>query len=481
MSSLRTRTFRNISYIGLAQITVLVLVFVMITILARLLTPEDFGIASLGMIMIALFATVQDFGITQAVIQRDTRVEDSIAVGLSIRWTIAVVLLIAIVLLSDPISQFYENAAIAPVLIVMSANLFVQPIAFPPLVMLSRRLEFRRIGVGTVAQYGTMAFVSIGLALAGFTYWSIVWGSLAGSVAYVATLRYYQSSRIRPMIDKGLAKELLGFGTHLLVAGLMAYVIFNIDQLVIGKVLGVAVLGIYFIAVRFGRTFGEQVSATVNKVLFPTMARMKESSDSLRTGYVESLRMISVVVVPLSVGLAALSPVFVDVVLGDDWSAAVFPITILSLQGLLNALIPPAASVLAAIGKPKYMSVQATVQAGIMIVLIYPVASGYGIDGVCVLTASLSLGVIAYFILVFSRIFGSSPAEIVRPMMPAVVSGAITFAFLFAAVQFTDPSASWLAVLSVAGACLYLGCLHLLSRGRDLRDLFNLVKGSMKG
>jgi O-antigen/teichoic acid export membrane protein len=481
LSSIRTRTFRNISYIGLAQITVLILTFVMITVLARLLTPEDFGIASIGIILMALFATVQDFGITQAVIQRDTRVEESVAVGLSIRWMIAAVLLVTIVLLSDPISDFYDNAAVAPVLIVMSANLFVQPVAFPSLVMLSRGLQFRRLAVGTVAQYGTMSFMSIGLALAGFSYWSIVFGSLAGSAAYVVTLRYYQTARVRPMMDRGLAKDLLGFGTHLLVAGLMAYVIFNIDQLVIGKVLGVAVLGVYFIAVRFGRTLGEQISGTVNKVLFPTMARMKDSLDHLRVGYTESLRMIAVITIPLSVGMAALSPMFVPVVLGDGWAATVFPITILSMQGLLNALIPPAASVLAAIGKPKYMSIQASAQAAMMIVLVYPVASHFGIDGVCVLTTVLSLAVFGYFILVFRNVFDSSPTEIIRPMVPAAASGAATFAFLAFAVDSVNDSAFWLVALSVAGACLYLVCLHVTSRGRDIRDLLRLVKGAIKG
>lgn len=480
MSSIKTRTFRNISYIGLAQVTVLVLTFVMITVLARLLTPEDFGIASLGIILMALFTTVQDFGITQAVIQRDTRVEESVGVGLSIRWLIAALLLGTIVLISIPVSEFYNDSAIAPVLVVMSISLFIQPVAFPSLVILSRRLEFRRLAVGTVVQYGTMAVSSIILALAGLTYWSIVYGSLAGTAAYVVTLRYYERTKIRPIIDKRLTKDLLGFGTHLLVAGLMAYLIFNIDQLVVGKVLGVATLGIYFMAVRFGRTLGEQISGTVNKVLFPTMARMKDSLDSLKSGYVESLRMIAIFTVPLSAGMAGLSPMFVEVVLGGDWSAAAFPITVLSLQGLMNALIPPAGSLLAAIGKPKYMSMQASVQAGIMVIAIYPVAQKYGIDGVCVLTTSLSLCVFAYFIYIFSKIFGSNPKEIVSPMIPSVLSGAATFLFLALTVNVLAPSVLWLAVLSATGACLYITCLHALSRGKDLRDFLKLMRESTK-
>jgi PST family polysaccharide transporter len=469
---------RNVSYIGASQIIVLLLTILTMTVLARMLTPEDFGIVSIGMIFMALFASVQDFGVMQAIVQRDSRIEESISVGLALRWIIAAILAALVIGLSSLIADFYGIPAISLVLIVMSLNLFVQPVAFSSQVLLTRRLSFSSIAVATIAQVVVLAVVSIALALLDFSYWSLVIGSLSGSVALVLVLRYYENSASRPAIETRLAKELLGFGKHLLVTGLMAFVIFNIDQLVIGKVLGIVALGIYFMAVKFGRTIGEQISGTVNKVLFPTMARIKDSVELLEASYAQSLRMIAILAVPLSLGVSVLSPLFVEVVLGKGWLDASVPIAILSFQGLLNALIPPAANVLVSIGKPRYMSVQATVQAVVMVAAVYPVTILWGINGVCVLTTALSFAVMVYYLVVFSSIFKVGFVQMLLPMVPALASGLATYALLFVTVMLVEASSFWLVAFAVLGATVYFALLHLSSRGRDLRDFLGLLHGA---
>ena len=475
LSTLETRTVRSISYTAASQVVVLSLTLLTVTILARVLTPEDFGIVSIGMLFMALFASIQDSGVTSAVIQRDARIEDSISVGLSLRWIIAGMLFLAIVGFSPMISDFYDNPAIMPVIVVMSSNLFIQPIAFSSYVLLNRRLEFSKLAMASVVQCVATTVVSIGLAILNFSYWSIVLGSLSGSVSLVFAMRYYESTLFRPRIDKKLMQELLAFGSHLLVVALMAFVIFGVDQLAVGKVLGIATLGVYFISVRFGRVLGEQISGTVNRVLFPTMARMKDSMEHLKVAYVQSMRMIAIIAVPLSLGVSALSPLFVHVVLGQRWVSATVPLAILSFQGLLNSLIAPAANVLISIGKPKYMSIQASVQAAAMVIAIYPVTALFGINGVCVLTTSLSLGVLVYFFIIFSRIFKARLREILSPIALPMLSGLATYTVLMLLTLLVPTDAVWLITLSVLGAALYAAILHFASRGRDVRDFLGLI------
>lgn len=481
VSTLETRTVRSISYTAASQIAVLLLTLLTVTVLARLLTPEDFGIVSIGMLFMTLFASIQDFGIVPAIIQRDTRIEDSISVGLSLRWIIAGMSFLVVVGFSPMISSFYGNPAIMPVTIVMSLNLFIQPIAFSSYVLLNRRLEFSRLAIASVVQCMATTVASVCLALLNFSYWSIVLGSLTGSASLVLAMRYYERTSFRPRIDKKLMKELLEFGLHLLVVALMGFVIFSVDQLVVGKVLGIVTLGVYFVSVRFGRNLGYQISGTVNIVLFPTMARIKDSLEHLKVGYVQSLRMIAMIVVPLSLGLSALSPIFVSVVLGQRWVAASVPLAILSFQGLLSALIAPAANVLMSIGKPKYMSIPTSIQAAAMVVAIYPVATLFGITGVCVLTTSLSLGVLVYFAVVFSRIFRARFIEIVSPMAPSLVSGFVMYSVLVVLVLFVQKDVLWLVTLSAFGTVLYVVVLHFVSGGRDVRDFIALFKRSFGG
>lgn len=476
LSTLETRTVRNISYMGVSQAATLLLSLLNVTILARVLTPEDFGIVSIGALFMVLFVSIQDFGVGNAVIQRDTRIEDSISVMLFLRWIIAVVLFFAIVGFSPMISNFYGNPAIMPVIIVMSLNLFIQPIAFSSYVMLVRKLEFSKLAMAAIVSSSATTVVSIGLALLDFSYWSIVLGSLAGAVTSVFAMRYYERTRLRPRIDKKLMRELLEFGVHLLISGLMVFVIFSVDQMVVGKILGLVTLGVYFISLKFGRILSQQMSGTVDRVLFPTMARIKDSMERLKMGYVQSLRMIAIVVAPLSLGLSALSLPFVSVVLGQRWVAASIPIAIISFQGLLLALVTPAANVLISVGKPKYLSIEASIVAAAMVVAIFPVATHFGINGVCVLTTSLSLGALVYYVAVLSRVFKESLVVIAGPMAPPLLSCFVTYAVLVLCVSLVPTSAFWLVALSLLGAILYIVLLHISSKGRDVRDFLGLIK-----
>lgn len=479
LSSLKIRTIRNVSYIGTSQLIALLLSLGTMIVLARILTPDDFGIVGIGMVLLNLFYNLQDFGVLPAVIQKDDRIEESISVGLTLRLIIAGIITLVIVGVSPFLSDFFGNPAVAPVLMVYTLNLFVLAVGFPSQAILTRSLRFSNLAVASVVQYIVLAIVAIVLALSGFSYWSLVFGSISASVAYVVSLKLYERAPYGPKLNRRLMGELLGFGKHLLIAGLMVFVIFNVDQIVIARVMGMATLGMYFIAVRFGRSVGEQISTVVNRVLFPTMARIKEDLERLKTGYVQSLRMISIVAVPLTMGMSAVSPVFVEVILGPEWLPAAIPLSILSFQGLLNSLICPASNVLISIGKPWYMSAQSTVQAVAMVIGIYPVATLFGVAGVCLFTTSLSIGVFIYFLLIFSWNLKTSFVEMARPIFPSVLSGVIMYAVVVSFVSVLPTNLVALSVLAAIGFAVYLAALYVFSRGRDVRDVVDLLRTSV--
>jgi len=476
LSEEKTRAIKNVSYIGISQVATLLANVVMLAVLSRILTPEDFGIVGLGMTFLMLFYSLQDLGFMPAIIQRDSRVEESIAVGLFMRWILAIVLVLAFIALSPVITYFFTNPNVALVVVVMSANMFVLTAGFSSQTMLTRSLRFSKLAIATIVQTCTYTAAAIIFAVLGFSYWSLVFGSMCGCIVYVAVLKNYENPHIRPKLDKPLAKELWGFGKHLLIAILMTFILFNADQMIIAKVLGLTALGFYFVAARFGRILGQQIADVVNKVMFPTMARIKEDLSRLKTGYVLSLRMIAIVAVPLCFGISALSPLFVEEILGKDWIPAVVPLSILSFQGLINALITPASNVLISIGKPRYMSIQATIQAIVMVAGAYPIALYYGLNGVCLWTTILALAVLIYFTLVFRSVFKARVTEMVTPLLPPLASGLAMLSVLMFLVRALPTSLVVLAGLIAVGGAIYVSLLHILSRGRDVREFINLVR-----
>lgn len=449
--------------------------------LTRLLSPEDFGIVALGLVFLTVFTSIQNFGVLSAVVQRDTRVNESISAALSLRWFIALALAASILVASPFISSFFGNPDLQYVLVAYTANVFVFPLGFSSQVLLIRNLRFSRIAVANIAQSVSYAAVSVCLALVGFTYWSMVIGTLSGSLAFVMVVKFFERTKMRTTIDLGLFKELLGFGKHLLVTSLMAVVAYNVDQLVVGKVLGVSVLGVYLIAVTFGRMVGRLVTDVANQVLFPTMARIKNDANRLKTAYKQSLRMIATITVPITVAVSALSALFVRTVLGDEWVAAIVPLSILSFQGLMNSLIPPAHNVLVSIGRLRYLSSIGVVHAVVVCVGVIPVAELYGLDGVCAFTTLLSCGLLIYYWLVFSGLFNESMLSVALPVLPQLGSGAVMYAFIFILIPFSGDTLLSLVLLSVLGLFAYAVSLHVLSRGKDVRDLLSLVRALVRG
>jgi len=476
-----TQAVRNISYVGISQIASMLLSIGTVAILARILTPEDYGILGVGVVLMTLFTGIQDFGILPSVVQRDTRIEDSISVGITLRVIIAVLILGGVVAASPLMSDFFGNPAIPLVVAVLCVNLFLSVVGFPSQVVLTRSLRFSNLAVAGLLQAMTTSSVSITLAILGFSYWSIVFGSILGTIVFVVSLMRFQKVSLRPKMEIPLMKDLLGFGSHILVVSLMGFVIFGIDQIIVARVLGVAVLGVYFVAVKLGRTFGEQMATAVSKVLFPTMSRMKDDLERLKASSIQTIRMISILAVPTSLGLAALSPLFVRLVLGESWVEAIVPVAIISFQGLSQSLILPIANVIFSVGKPRYISIQAVIQGLLIVALTYPVAVAFGINGVCLLTTLLSFAVLIYSIVIMAVVLRIRLMEIVRPLIPSYVSGIVMFAILAVLCAALPGGILTLALLTALGSAFYMIMLHILSKGRDIRDFLTLLRGLLPG
>ena len=474
-------TAKNVSYIGASQLLVLVLNFVTLTVLANLLSTEDMGIIGVALVFLSLLYNIHDFGIMPAVIQRDTRVDESISSAISLRWIVSAVLLASVVATAPMLSEYLGVSDLTTVMLVLVSNLMILNFAFAPQARMTRGLRLSQLAVASAVQSVVLTAVVIWLAVFDYSYWSFVLGSVAGTAGYVICLNLYERTSHAPGKDFGLAKELLSYGKHLLATGLMVFLIFYVDQIAIAGVLGLASLGIYFVAVRFGRTIGEQIALTLNRVLFPTMARIKEDVELIKKGFVQSMRMISIVATPACFSLSALSPLVVRVLLGPEWIPAVFPLSVICFQGFVSAMLPPANSVIMAVGKPRYLTIQSSSQAVALIVLIYPVARYWGIDGVAVLTTALSLCFLGYLLTVVRSIFQSGMMNIMKPLVPSIASGTIMFILLAGLVILLPSNVIVLIGLVLLGLLVYVVTLYATSGGRDLRDAIELAKTMFSG
>lgn len=287
--------------------------------LARLLAPSDFGVFGMIFFAMELAQVFTDFGFGTAIVQR--RVTDSIILATSFWLNMGIALLVGIIMIvSGPaLARFFEQPIVASLAIAGALNVVIACAMVVPQALLTQRFEFR---AQTQAQLiGSVAGAAAALtaAFTGAGVWSLVVQPIAGTLVTLAisfrVARWLPSWEFR----YSSVREMMGFGANLLGSNVIDTLGRSLHNLILGKGLGSAPLGIYNMA--HGVTYFPiyQVSAVVVKVLFPTLVSLNDEPHRFRAAYLRIVGAIALVTFPTMTGLFAVTDDFVAVVFGSQW------------------------------------------------------------------------------------------------------------------------------------------------------------------
>lgn len=389
--SLRAKTAKNIGIVAVLQIFATAVNTITLIVLARLLTPYDFGIVGIASFVLGIIGQFSDFGLGPAVIQRKTDVEEALYTGGAMRILIALVLFIIIFLTAPYAAMLFKAEEVTMVIRIAAIMFFLNSAGFVSTTRLTKELKFGRLAYVTVVLSIVSASTCITLALLGFSYWSMIIGPMIGTACSLVALYIVCPWKLRFRINKRIAKELIHYGKHVFIMFFLVFLIFNLDDAFIAGVLGVVVLGFYTIAYKWSSSIANFLTKIVYRVMFPTYSQIQEDSRRLKVGYIETLDVISMASFPLYFGLIIVAPEFVSIVLGDKWMPAVLALQILCIFGLMRTLAEPAGNVLLAVGKSKALSTTNFINFVILIVFIYPATLWYGMEGVSLLIVMMYL------------------------------------------------------------------------------------------
>jgi PST family polysaccharide transporter len=308
-----------------------VLQLVVLAILARLLTPADFGVVSAALIVIALSGIVSQLGMGPAVVQRaelerrhiDTAFSASVALD---------TLLGAVLWLGAPVvARFFRSADVQPVLQALAWVFPLHGLATVAESLMKRELRFRSLATLDVISYGAgYGVVGITLALLGRGVWALVAAHIAQNVVKTALLLFWQPARLRPPEWRAF-RELISFGGGFTVGKIANQLAAQGDYLVVGRFLGPAALGFYGRAFNLMSVPASGVGTILDAVLFPAMAKVQSSATRLSTAYRRGLAVVGLAFLPTSLALIVLAPEIVAVMLGPRWTPVVTPFQVLAI------------------------------------------------------------------------------------------------------------------------------------------------------
>jgi O-antigen/teichoic acid export membrane protein len=367
--------WRAVQHVGVKGIFLVRLV-----ILARLLSPEDFGLLAICMVAIDVLMRVTDFGMIPALVQRseadDRHYNAAWTVGIVRALTIAVV----VVLAAPFVAQVFREPRAAVILQVLAIRPLLEAAASIKVAELTRNLRFRSLTFLKVPEGVANTIIAIALAPS-LGVWALVAGSLAGPTAYLVISYFLAPYHPRLYLNPGATRSLIHYGRWIFLTGLITVAGSSMLRVVISRQLGAAELGLYFLAARLAFLPAEVASAVVGEVTFPLYSRLQSNVRQTARAFQAVIIGMFALLFPICALMIALAPSLVQEVLGPRWEGTVPIIRLLvfvSIMGVVGEAVIP---ILKGIGQPYKVAVLEGLQSLFLIVCILEFTGRFGIVG----------------------------------------------------------------------------------------------------
>ncbi len=338
MDTLRARTVAALSWSALAYVGKQGLGFGVAILLARLLTPRDFGLVGMAMVFVGITQTIGDLGLGPALIQRPNPEIRHLNAAFWMSVCSGLFATTIMIGAAPLISSFYREPSLTPLLLVLAINAFITSTGCVSSAMLQKHLSFRRIAGIEIASTLITGAIVVTMAAAGCGVWSLV-AQLVISNLLNVTLTW-RAAAWRPTIHLELtaARELLRFSLPLLGFHVMNYGVRNADNLIIGRSLGSAALGLYGRAYNLMALPVSQVSAIISTVMLPALSSIQQDIDRVRKAYLRAISIIGLAGFPVMIGLLAVARPFILVFFGDQWVETVPVLQVLCVIGVAQVI-----------------------------------------------------------------------------------------------------------------------------------------------
>jgi len=352
-----------------------------LVILARILSPNDFGLMGIALLTMATLDTFSQTGFQQALVQK----KEDIKSYLDSAWTVLILrgfILFAILFFIAPYAAIFFDAPEAKSIIqVIGFAVLLQAFTNIGVIYFQKELEFNKQFIyqlsGTLADF----IVAISAVLILKNVWALVLGLLAGSFARFVVSYLIHPYRPHLSFDLGRAKELFGFGKWVLGSSILVFLITQGDDIFVGKLLGVAALGFYQMAYRISNMPATEITHVISQVTFPAYSKLQDNIPKLKEAYLKVLQVTAFLSFPVAGLIFVLAPDFTKIFLGEKWMPMVPAMQVLCIFGVTRSIGATMGPILYSVERPKIQTKVSSVQLITMAIIIYPLTIRWGILG----------------------------------------------------------------------------------------------------
>ena len=447
--------------------------FLLGLVLARLLTPADFGVFAVALAAMAFAMVVNDSGIIAACVQWRGKLEEMAPTAALVALLSSLFVYVVLWLTAPAIATLSGVPEATPLVRLLTLVIIVDGITAVRAAALLRRFEQDQLTKANIIGMLANVAVALPLAFAGAGVYSMVSGQLAASVVTGVLVFKFANLPIRLGFDREVTKKLLTFGLPLAVSLGIEAVLMNADFVIVGHVLGVVALGYYLLAFNVSSWVPSLVGTAVRYVSIPSFSRLAErDAESLAIGVRRSVPVLVAAILPAAVVLATLGPQLVDFLYGDKWGPAAVALRYLAVLMVVRMLTSLAFDILTSLGATRYT---VWLNAGWAVALIPALWIGSHLDGLR--GAAIAHGVVGVFVALPLSVLALHLAgvslvptlpSLVRPTIGAGISAAV---IMLIEAWINGNSLVELMVAGGAGMIVYVLVVIPLDKFRHVKTL----------
>ena len=472
--SLKQKTTKGLLWSSVERFSNQGVQFVFSIILARLLSPSDFGIIAMITIFFAIAQSFVDSGFSNALVRKTNRREEDLSTCFYFNIGVGIIAYIVLFLIAPLVANFYNQPILSPIIRITGLGVILNSLCVVQQALFTIKIDFKSQAKITLSATVISGIVGIILAYQGYGIWALVWQGVASSIVRMGLLWFMSKWRPTTGFSKSSFNYLFGYGSKLLASGLLDTIYNNIYLIVIGKFYTPAQLGNYSRALSFAQLPSSNITSILQRVTFPVLSTIQDDMPRLQANYRRLLKLSAFIVFPLMTGLAAVAFPMIRIILTPKWEGCSLYLQIICFALMWYPVHAINLNLLQVKGRSD-LFLRLEIIKKIVGVCIMCITIPLGITAMCigmVVSSLISLFINTYYT---GKLIDIGYLKQMRDLTPIFINSLIMGGIVYFSIQISDNDILQLSLSIIVGVLSYIGGASMITRS-ELKEFRNLFK-----
>ena len=472
--SLKQKTTKGLLWSSVERFSNQGVQFVFSIILARLLSPSDFGIIAMITIFFAIAQSFVDSGFSNALVRKTDRREEDFSTCFFFNIGVGIMAYIVLFLIAPLVANFYNQPILSPIIRITGLGVVLNSLCVVQQALFTIKIDFKSQAKVTLSATIISGIVGVVLAYQGYGVWALVWQGVVMSLVRMGLLWLMSKWRPKAGFSKDSFHYLFGYGSKLLASGLLDTIYNNIYPIVIGKFYTPAQLGNYSRALSFAQLPSSNITSILQRVTFPVLSTIQDDIPRLQANYRRLLKLSAFIIFPLMTGLAAVAFPLIRVVLTPKWEGCSLYLQIICFALMWYPIHAINLNLLQVKGRSD-LFLRLEIIKKIVGVCIMCITIPLGITAMCigmVVSSLISLFINTYYT---GKLINIGCLKQMRDLTPIFINSLIMGGIVYFSIQISDNDILQLSLSIIVGVLSYIGGASMITRS-ELKEFRNLFK-----